>query len=894
MATLLLRVSLVATCFHFLVGSLCAYGSDDVVLDADAPSIRITQDTTLLADPQHKYSAAAILRGDLDHQFHKPGSRSLPVNGAWFKFTLRNETNATLHRVLTYESPMIREARLYKTPVLEIEKAQMGSTGALNLFTIELNSFAIETYYLFLDTPIADYSITIEEPLYHVQNIVYQTQTSHLFYGASLGIFLYSIILLVATRLPVYLWFSSSVLAYTLTWSTRDGSALTFLPELNGDIRNSLPWIFLNLSCIAFAKFFSEFLSLKSQWPTANNLVNTFIAIWVGILPLDLFVQTNLIVEILAMVSFAFIVLQISILVPLALQRQRDAIFYFGGYSVTIVVFAFICLAHLGVIALGGSALLNLMESVGPHMGQLTWMIVMTFALGGRFRELSDKEEEATRESQSKSSFLATMSHEIRTPMNGVLGMTELLSNTRMNAQQKNYVATIHSSASALLTILDDILDYSKIQSGKLELERIPINLYRFVADTVPVFAAISRDKQVPLLVNIDEELPAEIWADPTRIRQIFVNLLGNAFKFTADGYIAVNLYRRNNDLVISIRDTGIGISAEDQSHVFSTFSQADKSTNRKFGGSGLGLSICKDLLAVMGGHITVTSELGVGSDFIVGIPIDNPGERTFLDNIPSEVRRLTVLLFEPVEAKRNSIMQTMHGWGIQIRSTTTIEEARHIIESGANIHAVLTSMPATLEALWCQFGAADKPKLIELAQVSSAREKSSNVDFVLEEPISPGNLLVALETLFCDPKMHPEVVEPHQLSPRISDLKVLVAEDNEINQRVIRGLLKKLGVEPIIANNGKEAFRYYYDRQSGDNPFDLILMDCEMPQVDGYEATQLIRQHEQENGKHVDIVALTANVLPEHRKKAADMGMDEFLTKPIRLADLQQLLSNL
>jgi signal transduction histidine kinase/CheY-like chemotaxis protein len=792
----------------------------------------------------------------------------------------------------------MREARLYKTPVVDMENAMIDSTDRFNVFPLTLNSFAIETYYVFLDAPLPDYSLVIEEPLHHVRSIIRKTQTSHLFYGASLGVFLYALIYLVTTRMPIYLWFAGNVLAYTLAWSTRDGSALVFLPNLSIMTQNSLPWIFFTLSLIAYAKFFSEFLSLKSHCPTANNIIKGFVVIWIAMLPLELFVQINHVVEALAIVTFAFIGFQLSVLLPLVLQRQRDAIFYLGGASVKLVAVVILFAVYIDPFNVSSSTALNALDSFGQHLGQFVWMMVMTFALGVRFRELSVKEKEATRESQSKSSFLATMSHEIRTPMNGVLGMTELLNNTKMNAQQQNYVSTIYSSASALLTILDDILDYSKIQSGKLELERIPINLYDFVSDTVPLFAAMSRDKRVPLLVNVDEDLPAEIWGDPTRIRQILVNLLGNAFKFTSEGYIALDLRKEDGNLIVSIRDTGIGISTEDQAHVFTTFAQADSSTSRKFGGSGLGLSICNDLLLVMGGDIRVVSELGMGSDFIVRIPIDHSAEDTFLDQIPPDVRRLSILIFEPLEAKRTSMMRTLHGWGIQIRSATTIEEARQIMDSNANLDAVITSMSAMLEDLIRGPTENRLPKLIQLAMVTSSEEKSAGVDYVLEEPVSPGRLLAGLNELFSTQQVISPAAEDVHLSSRIAELRVLVAEDNEVNQRVICGLLNKLGIEPVVANNGSEAFQHYYDRQETESPFDLILMDCEMPQVDGYEATRLIRDHETTVGKnrgtHVDIVALTANVLPEHRKKAEDIGMDEFLTKPIRLAELQQLLSNL
>ncbi|MGK0463360.1 MAG: signal transduction histidine kinase, partial [Candidatus Azotimanducaceae bacterium] len=658
---------------------------------------------------------------------------------------------------------------------------------------------------------------------------------------------------------------------------------------LQANTRDLIWWFCINLSSIAFAKFFAEFLLLKERWPSLNTGINLFIAIWVVLLPLEFYIQTNLLVILLTVVNTSFFLFQLCALVPMALAKQRDALFYAGGYSATLLIFAFMGMQGMGLY--NDATLLNQIVSYGPQFGQFVWMMVMTYALGERFRKTSEKQEEATRESQAKSSFLATMSHEIRTPMNGVLGMTELLNNTRMDTQQKNYVSAIYSSAAALLTILDDILDYSKIQSGKLELERIPIDLNRFTSDTVLVFAAMSQQKKIPLLVNIDNTLPVAVWGDPTRIRQIVVNLLGNAFKFTSDGQIALNFYRENSNLVIAIRDTGIGISEHDQQHIFSTFSQADKSTNRKFGGSGLGLSICRDLCNIMSGSITVNSEAGIGSEFIVRLPMGDSDDEILLDIVPEKIRQLHALIYEPIDAKRQSLAKTMEDWGIQVFNAANIDEAKAVIHKQPELDVILTTTPVATRDL-----STDQNFLvIQLARTSKSHQQASDgVDYVLEEPICPGALLTCLEELFCSVSATDVIEEEPMYGPRPSDLRVLVAEDNEINQKVICGMLNRLGIQPTLANNGDEAYRYYLQQQTNRNPFDLILMDCEMPQVDGYDATRLIRAYESEGDSHVEIVALTANVLPEHRKKAHDIGMDQFLTKPIRLADLQQLFSNL
>ncbi len=896
MHSLLLRASLVAASIFCLAGLPDAYAAGDVLLDPDADQINVIGSAMIFPDPRRKFSTTAILRGDLDHRFRDSSQEQLPVNGAWLKFSLRNDSDQTLIRVLSYQDPMMREARLYHAAGTNPDQELIGSSGTARAYSLRINSHSTESYYLFLDAPLANYDLILAEPVYYVGQRILRTQASHLFYGASLGIFLYAVILLVTTKLPIYLWFGSSILAYTITWAIRDGSALAFLPELEPNMRDLLPWVCVNLSCIAFARFFTEFFDLRVHSPASHNIVKIYIAVWVGMLPLELFIQTNYVVELLALVNISFILVQLWILLPMALDRQRDALFYLGGYSVTLLAFTIIGLNSIGLLS--GSAALAASESYGPRLGQFVWMIVMTYALGDRFRIMSDKHVEATRESQSKSSFLATMSHEIRTPMNGVLGMTELLGNTPLNTQQNNYVSTIYSSASALLTILDDILDYSKIQSGKLELERISIDLYQFVSDTVPVFAAMSEEKQVPLIVNIDENLPNRIWGDPTRIRQIVVNLLGNAFKFTTEGHIELNLSVQASELVLSVRDTGIGISESDQQHIFANFSQADRSTNRKFGGSGLGLSICRDLTSIMGGNINVVSEPGNGSNFIVKLPMSPVTEESLLESIPIKITQLHALVCEPRNSNSNSLAKTMLGWGLKVTTVKNIIEMRDALEAQDNIDVVLTPI---LDPL---YNKSSKPYVIQLTTISTPRDQIIEVDYVLEEPFSPGPLLFALTELFGNEfnsrraNQAKSTSREHETEtgpgPSISDIRVLVAEDNEINQRVICGMLKKLGIDPTLAKDGSEAYKYYLEQKTDQTPFDLILMDCEMPEVDGYEATRMIREYEINSGDHVEIVALTANVLPEHRKKAHDIGMDEFLTKPVRLADLQQIFSSL
>lgn len=663
------------------------------------------------------------------------------------------------------------------------------------------------------------------------------------------------------------------------------------VPELPWILTLRLEYITLFLSGYIFGMYTLNLYPRESSRPllyilSAISLL--FLAISVIFPPVYF---TQLVIPYFIILLF-YLALAFYVYIMAVIHKQPGAIYSLISSGVVFIVFAYEILAYLGVF--NTSIFLN-------FAGYLFFFFFQSLVLSYRFADnLKTALDQAKESSKAKSQFLSTMSHEIRTPLNAVIGLSGLLSESDLNEKQLDFTRTIKKSGESLLSIINNILDYSKIESGKLEIEHTEFNLVETVELVIDVVSSTINKPNIELLYQFEDGVPTFVLGDSTRLQQVLTNLVANAVKFTDNGQILVHVrvLRKHSDslkIEFTVQDTGIGIPNDKLHRLFKSFSQVDASSTRKYGGTGLGLVISKRLIEAMHGEIEVESEVGTGSTFKFNIKVGNSGRLIEPAEYPLLFNK-NVFIVDDNPVNLSIMTHQLEKAGVQVSS---YHQGHDLIENLDTLNAydfgILDMQMPTKDGIEVAQTIRKKWPNTELPLVlfSSVHELENfedrkMFDLYLKKPIRQSKFLNNLERLY-NPAQASRIAKKIELPPEKlfdTDFKVLVAEDNLINQKVAVRILERLGIHPDVVPNGQEA---YLKTQSAH--YDLILMDMEMPVLDGIEATKHIQASVGSQTEGPVIIAMTANALAEDRERCLEAGMHDFVSKPITVESLKLML---
>ncbi len=807
-----------------------------------------------------------------------------------------------VNRINDNQSPIPHMQLLESTPL-----SQRFIPQSNYIFPITLTPNQQSTLYIKVDN-----TYPLKLPIYFwdqqsfTQNTNDQTFFNGIYFGSVLIMALYNLCLFFFIKDRSYANYVIFIVTLAIFVALEKGIVIQYFWYDTPQLTHRFYALAIGLGALSSVRFTMSFLSLQENAPRIYRGLDLLGWCWVVIIITSVFSDSPMLLG----------------LVFLLLLPGGTALFITGIYmwkkgmpEASFYTIAWITLVH-AVVGYSASFLGFIPYSPWlDNLIQATNIIeaaLLSLGLAYRINTLNRDKQKAFTSAQAKSDLLATMSHEIRTPMNGILGMAQLLKDTKLSSQQNHYLKTILGSGQTLLTILNDILDHSKIEAGKLDIESIPFNIRQTLDETASIFATRAADKMLYFNIYMGPTVPLALDGDPTRIRQVLTNLLSNAFKFTDEGSVLVNVTvqeSRNNNtpmLLIEVEDHGIGIPEDKLNKLFKSFSQTDTSTTRQYGGTGLGLSISKRLVELMGGEIGVKSEAGKGSTFWFSIPIIN-GNRYALPSDPILIKTLSSLNALIISRTPRFItMLEQHAvvWGMNFSHAETIQELRDTANNtNKNFHYILIELTNQLH------------NTHEIIHFINQTEKFRHAQLIISAPAGTSDSLLDTSQLEIKPWIIDQPfsinrafylifnsqIQSTQKNPIIDinrpfeGCHALVVDDNAINRQVALAFLKKLGINAVAVASGQEAIDFVCSdttEHAKSNTLDLILMDCEMPVIDGFQATRSIRAWEQDNNHpKLPIVALSAHAMASHKSACSDAGMDDFIAKPVVFDNLRKTL---
>ena len=867
-----------------------------------------------LIDEQHEIGIDALLHNpnQFTWQQHEQDVPNFGFNTSsfWFWFKVENNSLEKVRWLLEIGYPILDQVDIYlQFADGHIQQWHTGDEVPFSSRQIPHRHFVTRLDF----TPHSSSNVfihiqtsgTVQVPvtLWEISSFFQAEQISNLMYGAFFGLFLviilYNLFLYVSIKDKSYLYYVTFSFSFLMFSVSISGYGFQFLWPDNLFFQKYSIFIFVSLSMLGLSKFTQYFLGIKKS----KNLDFVFLRIMFLIGCLNLMLMFILPYKsIIQFQMFTCLYGGFACIYSGAIALKRigpTAIIYLSAWTMLVIGILLLTINKIGIIES------NFFTEYAAMFSAAALSILLSFALGYqiqieqknrilaersafnsqqqvykeklRANQANDEKQKIRIESEemnrAKNEFLAMMSHEIRTPLNGIMGLSDLLKSTALDKQQHHFVDTIYNSGESLLTIINDILDFSKIQAGKLKIEKIPVNIFTLIEECNAIFAHKLTNKDIFVSFEVHPKRPITVISDPVRLRQVILNYLGNAIKFTEKGEIKINIDLNPDiqELSISISDTGIGINADKQAILFNDFSQADSSTTRKYGGTGLGLAICKKIALLMGGDVGVKSTANKGSCFwfTCKVGINDKGLNSALN-----LNNANIGIMLENEHETRFITQHIKNWH---GKTTSINQGN---QDAIDIDKLFIDKNITEKisrhTLLKQYGLNDD----DIIEVGCFDQNAS-----IHRPLSTPAIYHALYKHQPVQKIETEIQDNNK-----NTLNILVAEDNKVNQMVIKGLLGKLNMHCDIVENGQKACDIIEENPGS---YHLILMDCEMPILDGFSATEKIRQYEKQNSRlRIPIIALTAHAMDIHEKRSQDVGMDAFLRKPVKREDLLKTIN--